>query len=306
MKRIVLTLLMIVALAASAYADTIQLNETFVKTNSWLKKEHLSITGGQSGVRDDASAFAQGALLFYGEATGNPAHRTPAQRENMAKRAAVVTAQRAVAEYLGGFAIAGGKLVRDSTVESELIRSSVSAFVKGAQVVFQEYDKDSDSAIAVIKISLRGPTGFASTIYEHMGKDPVLKKVVATDNPVFKLAPAVLDQIYDGLIIDATEQNFRPALINRIVTSKGEVIYDPAKISQKVLVEQGCGEYTNRIDKARAALEGRGVKNPLVLKASGAVSSTDLQINDEDALTVFSADRKNPFFAAAKVAFVLK
>ncbi len=49
------------------------------------------------------------------------------------------------------------------------------------------------------------------------------------------------------------------------------MLYDPAKISQKVLVEQGCGEYTNSVDKARAALRKRGVNNPLVVKASGTV-----------------------------------
>ena len=50
--------------------------------------------------------------------------------------------------------------------------------------------------------------------------------------PNFKAA-VVPTESYDGLIIDATEQNFRPALINRVFTPKGELLYDPSKISQK-------------------------------------------------------------------------
>ena len=40
------------------------------------------------------------------------------------------------------------------------------------------------------------------------------------------MAPVPVEP-YDGMIIDATGQAFRPALINRIFTFKGEVLYDP-------------------------------------------------------------------------------
>jgi len=136
--------------------------------------------------------------------------------------------------------------------------------------------------------------------------DPKLKDQIRTDAPSFKAPPSKLDEAYDGLIIDATEQNFRPALINRIFATKGDVLYDPAKVSQKVLVEQGCGEYTNTVNKAKAALETRGVKNPLIVKASGATTVADLQVTDDDAATIYSANRKGNFFSSAKVAFVLK
>ncbi|HIJ94255.1 MAG TPA: hypothetical protein HPP94_00650 [Desulfuromonadales bacterium] len=305
MQRITTALAVLLALVVSAQADSVQLDETFAKANQYLKKENLSLTGSPSG-RDDLAAFSQEAILFYGEAYGNPQHVNPAQREGMAKRAAVVTAQRAVAEYLEGFAIISDTVVNEGVLVKDVIRSATAAFIKGTQVIFQEYNKEKDTAVAFIKIDLHGPKGFASMLYQKMATDPQLKKAIATDKPAFKATPAALDQAYDGLIIDASEQDFRPALINRIFTTKGEVIYDPAKISQKVLVEQGCGEYTNSVDKARAALEKRGVKNALVVKAAGSVNKADLQVSDDDAVTVFSASQKSSFFAGAKVAFVLK
>ncbi|MEI6826020.1 MAG: hypothetical protein WCK54_10530, partial [Desulfuromonadales bacterium] len=280
MKTIISTVLFTLVLALTAHADLLQVDSAFTNTQKWLDEKNLTVTGGPNGARDDLAAFGQEALLLYGEAVGNPDHRTVAQREQMAKRAAVVTAQRALVEYLEGFAMVGDTLVKDGMVQYDVIRSAVSGYVKGSQVVFQDYSREKDTAIAMVKVGLHGPKGFASIMYEKMASDPKLKEALKTDKKPFKAQGVKLEEAFDGLIIDATEQNFRPALINRIFATKGDVLYDPAKVSQKVLVEQGCGEYTNSIDKAKAALAARGVKNPLVIKASGATTTADLQVTD--------------------------
>ena len=306
MKRLLLACTLLAALAGNALADTVQVDATFEKTNKWLKDNNLSLTGSPNGQRDDAAAFGQEALLFYGEGVGNPDHKTPAQRGMMAKEAAKVMAQKALTEYLEGFALVGESSVKDGMAQSSIVRTAVAGFVKGMQVVYQEYNAKEDTAVTLVKIGLHGPKGFASAIYDKMNKDPQLKKELATDKPVFRAAAVSLDQAYDGLIIDAKEQAFRPALINRVFSLKGEVLYDPAKVSQKILIEQGCGEYTNSVEKAKAALESRGVKHPLVIKASGTMNPSDLQVTDEDAVTIFSANQKGNFMAGAKVAFVLQ
>ena len=306
MKTFITTILLTLTFAITAHADTIDIDVAFTKTLKYLENKNLSLTGGPGGVRDDLAAFSQEALIFYGEGVGNPIHKTDAQRGTMAKRAAVVTAQRAMVEYLEGFLLVGVTLVKDAMVQDDVILSTVTGFVKGSQVVANEYNKETDTAIAVIKLGMHGPKGYASSFYEKMSSDPKLKEMVKTDKKPFQTEAVKLDVTYDGMIIDATEQNFRPALINRIFAAKGDVLYDPAKISQKVLVEQGCGEYTNSIDKAKAALSTRGVKNPLIIKASGSTSAADLQVSDDDAVTIYSANQKGSFMAAAKVAFVLK
>ncbi len=317
MRKLLLAALIIGSLLNfAAFAEdtpaggAVQLDETFQKANTWLSQQNLSVTGGPGGARDDAAAFSQEVLLFYGEGLAGPQHQHPSQREIMAKRAAVVTAQRSLAEYLNGFAIVGDTLVKDGMAQYDIIRSSVAAVVKGAQVVIQEYSKDKDMAIAIIKLGLHGPKGFASQMYDKILGDPKVKKTLTEIDgkpaPAYKHKPEALPEKYDGLIIDASSQTFRPALINRIFTQKGELLYDPSKVSQKVLVEQGCGEYTNNVDKAKAALEKRGVKNPIIVTAAGAVNPSDLQVSDDDAVKIFSANQKGSFLAAAKVAFVLK
>jgi hypothetical protein len=306
MKKMLTTILLMLIFGLAVNAYSVELDSTFESTRKWLGEQKLVLTGGSNSSRDDVAAFTQQSLVFYGEAVGNPAHQNPAQRGMMAKRAAVIVAQRALVEYLEGFTLSSSTTVKDFIAQEDKIVSVVAGTARGAQIVFQEYNKATDTAVAVIKLDMHGPSGFASSMYERINSSPKLKEAIKTDKQPFKAEPATLDEVYDGLIIDATAQKFRPALINRIFATKGEVLYDPATISQRVLVEQGCGEYANNIDKAKAALATRGVKNPLIIKASGTLSASDLQVTDDDAVTIFSANKKGSFMAAAKVAFVLK
>ncbi|UFS71718.1 hypothetical protein LPW11_05870 [Geomonas sp. RF6] len=312
MKRVVLAAVLIAAMVQGAVADSgasVQLDETFTKARTWLDQQSLALTGGPSG-QDYAMPFEQDAILFYGEAVGNPEARTPAQRELGAKRTAEVMAQRSVLEYLNGFAVVGDTLVKDSMQQYDVVRSAVAGTVKGAQVVYKEYSPEKDMAVAIVKLGMHGPKGFATSIYEKIFRDPQLKKKLTelNDKPALRYRHKAenLPELYDGLVVDATEQNFKPALINRIFSSKGELLYDPSKVSQKILVDQGCGEYTSSVEKAKEALSGRGVKNPLVVKATGSLNNADLQLAEGDAVKVYSANQKNDFFAGARVAFVLK
>ncbi|MBF0330251.1 MAG: hypothetical protein HQL10_13950 [Nitrospirae bacterium] len=304
-KRILAALLIVLCLTGVAFAadgGTAQVDARFAAANEWLNKNNLSVTSAPE------QAFVNDYVLVFAEGLPLPTAKSPAQRRLTATRAATVMAYRQLTEFLEGVAIVGDTLVKDAELQYDVVRAAVAGVVKGAQIVHQEFNDQEGSAIVFVKIGMTGPQGFGRTMYEKMLGDPKIKKAVVEPEPVpqFKQKPVPLDNKYDGLVIDATDQNFRPALINRIFTTKGEVIYDPSKISQKVLVEQGCGEYTNSVDKAKAALESRGVKNPLIVKASGTVSASDLQVSDDDAVKIYSANQKGTFLAGAKVAFVLK
>ncbi|ACI21700.1 MULTISPECIES: hypothetical protein [Thermodesulfovibrio] len=277
-----------------------KISPVFQKANEWLQRNNLSLTTSPE------QAFLNDYILVAAEGLPSATARTPAQKRLTAERAATALAYRQLAEILEGVAVVGDTLVKDAELQYDVVRTAVAGFVKGAQIVYKEWNPQEESALVIIKVGMSGPKGFGSLLYEKILGEPKIKKEIIEPQPQFKPKPVTIEEKYDGLIIDATEVNFRPALINRIFTSKGEIIYDPSKISQKVLVEQGCGEYTNSIEKAKAALEKRGVKNPLIIKASGTINPSDLQVSDEDAVKIYSANQKANFFASAKVAFVLK
>ncbi len=299
--RLLLAAMALTGIAGMAQADEVDL-KNYKMAREYIKKEKVTVTVTVE------QAFAQDAILVVGE--GVPKKGTSgAQRRLTAIRAAEVAAQRALAELLRGVSIVGETTVRDAEVESDLIRSSVSAFIKGFSPVVKDWNAQEESALVILKVGMNGPRSFGSMMYEKIMTEPKIKQAVekpAYVPPVDVAPPSAVPQAYDGLVIDATAQSFRPALINRIFSPNGQVLYDPAKISQKVLVEQGCGEYTNSVDKARAALGKRGVKNPLVVKASGTVSPSDLQVSNDIAVQIHTANLANGFMADARVAFVLK
>lgn len=302
--KVIIALFLIVGLVTVAVAQegASPIDQRFATANEWLNKNNLTVTSSQD------QAFISDYVLVFGEGLPSPTSKSSAQRRLTATRAAEVMAYRKLTEFIDGVAIVGDTLVKDAELQYDVVRAAVAGFVKGAQVVHQEFNDQEGSAIVLLKIGMSGPRGFGHIMYDKLLKDPKVKKEIIDQKPAheFKQKPIPLDEKYDGLIIDATEQNFRPALINRIFTTKGDVLYDPSKVSQKVLVEQGCGEYTNSVEKARAALSSRGAANPMVVKAAGTVSASDLQVADDDAVKIYSANQKGNFFAAAKVAFVLK
>ena len=311
MKKVFVTIACLILFAAgitinqdqsqlSAQQSSIsQIDEKFQKANEWLNEQKLSVT------QSPADAFVNGYILVAAEGLPKPGSASPGQKRLTAERAAEVLAYRKLAEFLDGVAVIGDSFVKDAELHYDVVRAAVAGFVKGARVVHKEYNKEDEMALVIMKVGMTGPGSFADALYAKILK-PDIKKELVEPAPLYKHKPVPLEERYDGLIIDATEHNFRPALINRIFTPKGEILYDPSKVSQKVLVEQGCGEYTNSVDKARAALEQRGTKNPLIVKATGAVNPSDLQVSDDDAVRIFSANQKANFLASAKVAFVLR
>ncbi|MDQ5988577.1 MAG: hypothetical protein CSYNP_04338 [Syntrophus sp. SKADARSKE-3] len=113
-----------------------------------------------------------------------------------------------------------------------------------------------------------------------------------------------LDVPYDGLIIDAADQEFRPAFFSRIFTENQEVLYDPSKLAKDVFLAHGSGYYVNSVVDANKVLADMSVKNPLIVKAAGVVTATDVYVANEDAVKIYSADQKGHFLAASKVATV--
>lgn len=308
-------LLSLLTVNSPALADRI-VGGDFDQGKSWLEKRNLDLTDSPQ------EALTDGYILVAG--VGLPmAGGTPARQRLTAIRAAEVIAYRRLAEIINGVYVSGQTTVRDCSLESEVVKTAVSGLIKGARKVHEEWNPADGTAVVFMQVGVRGPDSVAAAMYNsYINAAPGRASLqvasytlpaqlpVAANTPAMAPAPAAKPaapaEEHDGLIIDARELGFQPALINRIFSSKGEALYDPSKVSQKILVEQGAGEYTNTIEKARAALEARGAKAPMVVKATGLKTMADLNVSDEDVMRIFVADQKSNFLASAKVAFVLK
>ncbi len=138
------------------------------------------------------------------------------------------------------------------------------------------------------------------------------KPAVVEENPIPTTEEAaskiqeVVKTPIDGIIVDVRDFDFKPALVNRILTENNEVLFDPSKVLNQVLIERGCGGYTTDLQKARALLESWGSKSPVVLKGKTVQNVTDAVVSTEDATAVFAYDQQYNLLAQARVVFVLK
>jgi len=252
-------------------------------------------------------AFIQGRLVIKGEGVPKEGITNPGQKELTAKRAATVTAQRNIAEVLNGVIITGQTTVKDMALESDHIKSTVEGMIKGAHIVYEAYDSLKGIAVVYLSIKVDGTDGLSGQLLPQIVPTlPPPTAPVYAPPPPAAMVPVEPPQLHDALILDIREHPFKPALINRILAQNGEILYDPTKIAQNILVERGAGDYTNDVGKAKALLSERGSKNPMVVKALSVVKFTDVQVSGDDAAGIFSANQKANFLEGAKVVFVLK
>lgn len=254
-------------------------------------------------VTDLNKAFVKGSLVIKGEGAAPPDPAlSPVQKRILALRAAKVTALRETAEVLNGVTVSGETLIENAASASDTVRSTVQGIIKGSQVIKEVYDPLSEQGVVYITVPLTGPNGALAALLPQV--IPVMPPGMEAS---FQPPPGfAVEGDYDGLIVDVRELAFKPALINRVVTKDNEVIYDPSRVESGVLGVTGAAEYTDEVDKARALLAERGSKNPLVVKASGLVRSTDVEVDEETASRIAASNQSGRFLEGARVVFVLQ
>lgn len=279
---------------------------------AWAQDNWQSVT-------DSDSVFQQGyAQVISSSEEGQSRYR--------ATRAAQVVAQRDLLEALQGLTLTGSTSVVDGMLESDEIKTSVEGFLKGAMKCGEKFYSEHGYAEVCMRINIRGRGG----MYENMLPLFMQDRLVKDKKPDYQPAPEaaqtddsadldnqgeasaegtpsndILDP-YDGLIVDARGFQFRPAMVNRILTEKEQVVFDPSKIQSNILVERGCGGFTSDDDKAKAMLENWGSKNPLLVKCTDVGQFTDAKISLNDAEMIYKHNQKSNLFAQARVVFMVQ
>lgn len=278
MKKLLLLPVFFLALMAYAYAGVADMPEV---------------------TSDATQAFVNGAIVVKGEGSAPERPLSQAQRRILALRAAKVVALREAAEVIDGVTINGDTTIENASAHSDTVRTAVQGVIKGAVVIREVYDPLAGLAVVYVSVPMAGERGLMGALLPQVsGLAPALTP--------FQAAGAGLSGGYDGVIVDARDVDLRPALINRIVTKSGEVIYDPSKAHEAAVREKGPAAYTNSVEKARGLLSDRGSHNPIVVKAESVNGSTDAVLSASDAAAVFSSNQAANFLDSARVVFVLK
>lgn len=218
-----------------------------------------------------------------------------AQARAMARRAAITVARRNLLEISQGVQVDSMTLVKDFTVKSDIIRTSVQGVVRNAQVIDTAYMSDGSVEVTMV-MSLGGE--FANVI---LPPPPV-----GTEFPMPPPGTEMpASQVFTGLVIDARGLGARPAMAPKIVDESGKEIYGSAMVNREFAVQQGMVGYAKDLSAAQG--NNRVTDRPVTIKAlrtSGA-AKCDVVISDSDAAKLTSAAENLSFLQKCRVMVVL-
>lgn len=227
-----------------------------------------------------------------------------AQARAMAERAAFIVATRNLLEVVKGIRVDSATLVENFIVSSDVIKTEVSGFVQGAQIMKKQVNPDGSVEVLVgVKLTgdllntlLPKQTGGGQPI-------PVLPPAEAPSAPPLAQAPS--GAAFTGLIVDARGTGVRPAMAPKIRNQEGREVYGSAFVNRQYAVEQGMVGYLK--DLAAAQANSRVTDRPLLVKAlkTDGPNKTDLVISNSDAQVLHGMKEHLSFLEKARVMVVL-
>jgi hypothetical protein len=225
----------------------------------------------------------------------------PGQARLLAERAAICDAYRNLVEIINGVRVDSESIVKDSVVSSDVIKTKVQGFVRGAKISKPKYMSDGTIKV-MVKVPLCGVGGLNQIFIPKPIKEKEVKEeyIPKSEVPVIDLRKP-----YTGLIIDAKGKKLRPAMNPKILDEDGREIYGTSSVSREFAVKFGMVGYAKDLEKAKKNDRVKG--NPLILKAlrTSGKQNTDIVLKNSDAVTIHKLKSHLNFLKECRVIFVV-
>ena len=177
--------------------------------------------------------------MITAEGFGTPPAGVYGSRANiMARRAAIVDAQRNLAEQINGVQVDAETTVENFVTISDVVRTRVSALVKGAAVVEEQLMSDGSYRV-VMSMPMYGTQGLSSAIM------PAIRPNTPPTPPPTVISATITAQIqtsgigYTGVIVDASGMGLKPSFSPVIYDTNGRAIYGVSNINYDQAISQG-------------------------------------------------------------------
>ena len=229
--------------------------------------------------------WQDGTITVIGTGLEPQNARTQAQRTMLARRAAIVDGYRQLAESVNGVQVDGETTVEDLAITSDIVKTKVSALVKGAQVISERQVEGGYEV--TMKIAIFGSSNslaeavLPSTTKREDFPQPV--QSVAPSMPAYDSSTSINVRIditnqqtapvaaandkaiggYTGLIVDCRGLNLNPVMSPVIKNQNGEAIYGHRNLNPDYVIANGMASYTTDLNNGTV----RAGNNPLVVKA---------------------------------------
>jgi len=220
---------------------------------------------------------------YYGKPNARP----------MAIRAAKIVALRNILETVNGVRIDSETIVKDFALDSDVIRSQVEGYVRGAKQKDIKYLSDGTVEV-IMEIRMFGEFS-----------EILLPPAIQPEPTAMDTGTAPADGSYSGLVVDARGLGVRPAMAPKIIDENGEEVYGSAFVSREYAVQQGMTGYAKDVGSAKS--NDRVTANPFVIKAKRAdgPGKCDLVVSNADASMLRGAADTRGFLEKCRVMIVV-
>lgn len=237
-----------------------------------------------------------------------------AQARLMARRAAISDAQRNLAEQIAGVQVDSETTVQNLQVSSDIVKSRVSALLKGAKVISESYE---DGACHVVMaLPLYGVNNsLASAVLPRTTRRESFPATILPepDEPLYtptEPEPTTIPTTstitnrqsgtYTGVIVDCTGLGLRTAMSPVIKTTAGEPIYGYKNLDSKKVIKNGMAGYAS----SYSGNVSRAGSNPLIVKAVGVDHYFNPVVNVADAKIILEENGHTHFLDNCAVVFI--
>lgn len=237
-----------------------------------------------------------------------------AQARLMARRAAISDAQRNLAEQIAGVQVDSETTVQNLQVSSDIVKSRVSALLKGAKVISESYE---DGACHVVMaLPLYGVNNsLASAVLPRTTRRESFPATILPepDEPLYtptEPEPTTIPTTstitnrqsgtYTGVIVDCTGLGLRTAMSPVIKTTAGEPIYGYKNLDSKKVIKNGMAGYAS----SYSGNVSRAGSNPLIIKAVGVDHYFNPVVNVADAKIILEENGYTHFLDNCAVVFI--
>ena len=201
------------------------------------------------------------------------------QARALARRAAIVDAQRNLAEQVAGVQVTAETSMRDLEIEYDIVKTRVAAIIKGMQMVGEPKWYEDGTCEVTLEMPLFGSVNSVADAaflpFKDEPKEPfpqpsttvttTVTTTTTTDVPAEAdgtvVAGAVAPQ-YTGLIVNCSGLGLSPVMSPVIRNDKGQPIYGYKNLDYDKVIAYGMADYTRDINN-----HSRAGSNPLVVMA---------------------------------------
>ena len=268
--------------------------------------------------------------------TGAPPERYigKPQARPMAVRAARIDAYRNLLEVTKGVRIDSSTIVKDFTVESDVINAQVEGLVKGARPVGEPTYLSDGTVEVMLRMPLSGgfslivipkalekqqeitppsppPTAPTETpvappeIPVTPPETPVALPEKPPEAPVPEPSPAPTAEVFTGMVVDARGLQARPAMAPKVLDESGKEVYGSMNVDKEYAVQQGMSGYSRDLTAAQS--NPRVTNNPISVKGvkTEGPGRADIVISNADADKIRGASENLTFLKKCRVMIVL-